>query len=282
MTLLCALVLWGEPLRVEGDPDRVDVEATVRAVEVRLGPQAEGWRIEVVRLGRERAHLVLHPPEGSPYVRDIALDGSSESASITLELASAITLLIENYEPGTAVTESSPTNPARRAARPWAWLASSGAVAINFAKPLAPRGFVGGVAGWLPRVTWVQPIAELGWLGVRGDGLKVDGVRAAVGVRLGAALAGDRVWLGGGVVPAMIWLKVRDVGQATQLAGELRFPAVVQVRPRWGFAELAVAPTWSFPPLRLVGAQSQVRWRATGVVFAVRVGATLRRLRSVD
>lgn len=285
MRALLLLSLVGPmPIREIEPVEGIDPEQVERGIELRLGPAAEGWAIDLRPAGARDVLVQLRTPSGEVLERTIALTSEGEEER-SRELAAALVTLVElrtQSEPTPVPAEAptppepvaTPTAPRARADAAWrrGWLGARAEVTSGSRAPRAAAGGVGLSFGvWGPRQI-VAPQVELGWLSGGGHGLSVHAVRLGAGVALGSPLARDRLWLGGvGIVRAQ-WLYVRAQGRASGWASSSVLAATARVRgPRW-FFEVRVGVELTAPSLRFAADEGELRWGTARWLASVGAG----------
>lgn len=276
LILALAIALLGPPLTVQGGGAQVDPELVRQGIDLRLGPEAEGWSIEVSGTDPARIDLRLHPPEGEPFHRDVSLAGSTPEER-SRELASALVLIIESHEPTEPIQTPPPVEPmpTEPEPSPRGWIAASGRLGLGPPDALDLDGGIelaGGV--WLLS-EYLQPMIEVGWSrSSRGD-LEADGVRFGPGLAAGAPVARGRLWVGGVVVARALWARAADATRVAEWSSSTFVGPLLQVRWRWLLATLRFGVDLTAPGLRFVGDTDSLRWGVARFSTSLGVGALI-------
>jgi hypothetical protein len=274
---LLALVLLVEPLRLEGARETADLEAARTGVEVRVGEASEDWVVEVTAADDDLVRLHLTSPGGEKFTRDVQLEGDEPHAR-GLELAAAVAVIIETYEPPLPHVEPPPTPPPPPPEhRPEGFIGVSGRVGGG-----PPHAFDldGGLAlgggAWLVE-DHVQPIAEVGWIRSQSGDLEIDAVRFGAGALFGGAVLRGHLWVGAGATGGAVGAWARAESSASGWSGRIAIPLAVQGRVSRLLVEAHAGPELTLPPLRFHGADRSLRWGLVRFFAGIRVGVTFGR-----
>ena len=277
LALVAALAL--EPFRLGGDADAADLDAAQAGVDARLGDSAEGWSA-VVESSDSGARVRLTSPEGETLERDVELPSEDPDAR-GRELAAAIAVIIETYEPPAEPepepppVEPPPPPPPKH--QPRGWLGLGGRVgggpptAVHLDGGLTLAG-----GAWLVR-DHVQPVAEVGWAASRSDTLKVDAARLQLGALFGGSVLRGHLWLGAGALGGAVGGFARAEQRASGWSGTVAIPLAIQGRVSMFMIEAHAGPQLLLPPLRFRGADRLLRWGLVRFFAGIRVGVTFGR-----
>ncbi|MCA9652334.1 MAG: hypothetical protein KC501_20640 [Myxococcales bacterium] len=262
-------------LRVHGD--RVDRDAVLRGLELRVGSRWERWTIDVEEISETEVSLRLRDDAGRVHTRELTLAAETTEGR-SRELASALALLVDQLEATEAsapepIPEPAPEPPA--APRPSGWVGLGPRVALD---PRAPVDVDAGAS--LAGGTWLvgehlQPLAELAWARSTAGTLTVDALRMGGGLLGGMAAPAGRLWWGGGALVRAQWARARASGSAE---GWWTSPAVVaSLQLRLGPMVLGamVGVDLLVRPLRARGDGDELRWGAVRPMAALHLGLRL-------
>ncbi len=263
---LVALWTLVGPPSVEGEAPGIDQGSFETGIAARV-PDAEAWSIRLAPGEEGAIHVTVNGPAGRHAAAELQLEAEDPEGR-GRELAAAVTLLIESApEPEPEPVEPEPVEPE-----------PPPPIEPDPPKPTPPpvRGFVG-AGGRLdvgsrpsPGVTvqgglWVlqqhlEPRVELGWSTSSGDGLRLNHFRFGAGLGAGAPVAGDVLWLGGGVLGQGLHTTARDVSRSTATSFALQGDALLRVRWRHLLVAAEGGPGLVLPPLRVVGSRTRASY----------------------
>lgn len=266
--LLAAVLAFGD---VTSRSPSIDGEAVRSALEMRAGDEAQAWDLEIddgtatgevrVRLRRDDAHID----------RTFVLAGEDTDGR-SRELAAALALVIEQHaEAHPAHVTARDRKPPSKGMPPQGWLTLGGRVAAG--APADPDGGATLRGGVLWGRRHVQPIAQLATVHARANELRIDGVRAGVGVAGGAALGAW--WVGGAAIPQLSWLRARDRRTVDDLGLVTEITALAQWRGRGALVGMRLGVDVATPPVRARGASDHLRLGIVRFVAGIEVGFTL-------
>lgn len=264
--------------RLRVHTDRVEAEAVVRSLELRVGPRWRRWSIDVDEAAGDSVGVRLRDDAGTTHTRELLLTAETPEGR-SRELASALALLVDQLEatsPADPDPDPDPEDPPPPEPRgPSGWIGAGPRVALGLRTPVhldAGASLAGGT--WLLR-EHLQPVVEVAWARTRSDDLVVDAVRAGGGVLGGAAALEGRLWWGGGGLLRAQWAQARSGGRAR---GWWLAPAVVgAIQGRVGPLTLGlwVGVDLLVPPLVAEGDAATIRWDFVRPMAALHVGPRL-------
>ena len=281
---LLALVLFVEPFRLEGTDDAVvDLEAARTGVAVRLGVAADDWVVRVTSDDTDVARLELTSPQQEVFTREVQLESEDPEAR-GLELATAVAVIIETYDPPSPKVEPPPPPPPPPPPdhRPLGWLAVGGRIGGGPPHAFHLDGGVGlGGGAWVVE-DHIQPLVEVGWMRSQSGGLEVDAIRLGAGALFGGSVLRGHLWVGAGAIGGAIGAMARAESRASAWSGSVLIPLALQGRVARLVVEAHAGPALTLPPLRFSGADRSLRWGLVRFFAGLRVGVTLGRSRALD
>ncbi len=279
---LLALVLLVEPFALEGTDEATDLEAAREGVAVRLGDAADDWVVRVSTDDTDVVRIELTSPHGRTLTREVVLEGDDPQAR-AMELAAAIAVIIETYEPPLPKVETPPPPPPPPPEhRPLGWLALGGRIGGGPPNAFHLDGGVHlGGGAWLVD-DHIQPVAEVGWTRSQSGGLEVDAIRIGAGALFGGSVLRGRLWVGAGGIGGALGARARAESRASGWSGSILVPVALQARVSWLLVEAHAGPALTLPPLRFTGADRSLRWGHVRFFAGVRVGVTLGSSRPLD
>lgn len=263
--------------RLRVHTDRVEAEAIVRSLELRVGPRWRRWSIDVDEAAGDSVGVRLRDDAGTTHTRELLLTAATPEGR-SRELASALALLVDQLEatsPDAPAPDDTPPPPPPLPKGPSGWIGVGPRVALGLRAPVhldAGVSIAGGT--WLLR-EHLQPVVEVAWARTRADDLVVDAVRAGGGVLGGAAALDGRLWWGGGAMLRAQWAQARSGGRAR---GWWLAPAVVgAIQGRVGPLTLGlwVGVDLLVPPLVAEGDTASIRWDGVRPLVGLHLGPRL-------
>ncbi|MCA9711422.1 MAG: hypothetical protein KDK70_36630 [Myxococcales bacterium] len=259
--------------------DRVEAQAVVRGLELRVGPRWRAWTIDVADGTEDAVEVRLRAPSGTIHTRRLTLSTETTDAR-SRELASALALLIEQLRDDETEAEAEPLPPTPEPAppkpAPSGWVGVGPRAALNGRAPVDPDVGVSLAGGaWLLR-DHLQPVAELSWSGWSRDTLRLDALRMGAGV-LGGLTGGPegRLWGGGGALVRAQWARAAAAAVATGWWASPALVGALQYRGRIVVAGAWVGVDLQLPPLRAHDEHSQIRWSIVRPMATLHVGIRL-------
>lgn len=276
--ILC-LALLGVPPTVEAPPAVVDVDAAKEGIAARVGPRADGWTVVVGPSETGAAVVTMTAPDGWVLDRQVTLDAADPQGRAR-QLAGAVAVVIDNYEPRSVSTPDTPapeSEPVAPPSNPAGFIALGGQLSTG---PATRSDIAAGVS--ISGGTWllhehVMPMVDLGWRRAVAGSLTVDGLNIDGGVAFGAPVLRGHVWVGGGIIGGALGGFARDSQAGSAWSAHLAVPAIVQARIGPVFAQFHAGAEMTLPPLHFLGDRSSLRWGHLRATFGIRFGFLLAR-----
>ena len=272
--LAVAMVFTGIDLRVDPAVEAVDAAAVVSGLAIRSGDRAEGWAITIRPTeSAERLDVRLRSRGGATLQRWVVLETDSEEER-SRELASKLAFVIESHEdPETAPPPEPEPAPSPSRRGPSGVVAGGGSIGVG--PPRDPDVSFGAALrgeAFLLRDHLV-PVATVGWMGSRADGLGVDAVRFGAGLYGGGALARGIVWLGAGVVPRVARVTASERSTPSTWTSSTELAARLWVRVWWLAIGVRTGAELTLRPVRALGNEADVRWGPARFFVGLDLGA---------
>lgn len=269
----------------------VDREATLQGLRARIGDDVDRWSIEIEERSGTEVFVRVAGEEGVRSERSLELRGET-SEERSRELATALAFMIDELDaevpPSTSprpepeavtepVAEPAP-EPAERGPTPKirAWISAGPRVGVG--RPAAVDFDVGAdLLGGVELLRGhLQPLFLVGVTGASRAELEVTYVHLGAGLAGGTGLLKERLWVGGGVIPRAMWLRLQEGSRRAQVwNGAASVLALGHYRrPLKGRLELQVSLRVGLdvtqPQLLLTGSSAQL---ARGDVRALMAGS---------
>jgi len=258
--------------------DRVNHDAVVHSLELRVGERWRQWTIEIEE-GTTPETVVVRLRDSADRIHTRELTLTSETNETrSRELASQLALLVDQLDAAEvppADPASTPPPPPQSETSHGGWLGVGPRAALNPGSPIDPELGVSLAGGaWLVR-DHLQPVAEILWSRSTQDGLRLDALRFGTGVLGGGTGPGGRIWGGAGALLRAQWARATSTITSS---GWWASPAVVAALAYRG--RIVVAGAWlgvdlSFPPLYAHDRTTAIRWSLVRPMAAVHVGIRL-------
>jgi len=213
----------------------IDREKTLQGLRARIGDDVDRWTIEIEERSGMRVFVRVSGEEGSRSERSLELRGET-SEERSRELATALALVIDEIhesdveaqpvtsssvepEPEPSEPAAEPAERAERASTPSirAWFTVGPRVGVG--RPARSDSDVGAdlFAGMELLRGHLQPLFVVGVTGASRAELEVVYVHLGAGLAGGRGLLKERLWVGGGVIPRAMWLRLQEGERRAQI-----------------------------------------------------------------
>ena len=288
LAIACAAALFGiEPALADGAV--VDREQTLDGLRARIGDDIDRWRVDIEEESGTVVAVRVSGDDGASKERSLELRGETTEER-SRELATALAFLIDELEAedtpadGEGSSQGSstgevpePVEPAPSPKEPIrGWLSLGPRLGVG--RPASLDYDVGGdLFGGVELLGGhLQPLFVFGVTGASRAELELVYVHLGAGLAGGTGLLQDRLWVGGGVVPRAMWLRLQEGerssnawnGAASVLGiGHYRMPLKGRIELQ---VSLRVGADVTLPPLILTGSSARL---ARGEVRALMAGS---------
>jgi hypothetical protein len=247
-------------------------------VTVRLRDASDDWVVSVTETETDLARVELTSPQGEKFTREVQLEGDDAEAR-GLQLATAVAVIIETYEPPLPPKVEPPPQPPPPPPEhhPKGWIGVGGRIGGGPTHALHLDGGVGVAGGAWLLDDHVQPMLDVGWMRSQSGELEIDAVRLHAGALFGGSVLRGHLWVGAGATGGAVGARARAESSASGWAGSVAIPLALQGRVSWFVVEAHAGPWLTLPPLRFTGAGRSLRWGLVRFFAGVRVGVTFGR-----